>query len=91
MEINLEGGFAAAGHINTVVFEDQKFAVQTMWTGAGNMSAAFNIKDVDEIDADHPNAAEVSEGAISPPYANPFKGWYGRDSVKLGAEGLDLP
>ena len=88
--MNLEGG-AGAADVNTVVFEDQEHGVQCMWTGAGNMNGGSDISAVDKIDADHPDAAEFGAGAISPPYANPFKGWYGRDSVKLGAEGLDLP
>ena len=55
------------------------------------MRTVSDISDVAKIDAAHPDAVEVDAGEITPAYANPFKGWYGRDSVKLGADNFDLP
>ena len=90
MEIKVSGGLANAD-TNTVVFEDQEIAVACMWTGAGNSNVVSDISDVAKIDADHPDAAEFGAGLINPSYANPFKGWYGRGSVKFGPDNFDLP
>ena len=73
---------ATEDDINTLVFTDRLIAAQVTWVDGPNILATYVVDvEEDEIDADHPDATEITDAEVT----ETFDGFYG--DVTVGLDG----